>query len=226
MSFNNIFQFRKRKTKKPKQLPVIIADIHEKNSLVLSELKSSNQVQLQIKPLKIADYLIGKTAIERKTIQDFISSMLNKRLIQQLKQMQKYSQKLLILEGDLDLINNTTKLNSNAIRGFIISIISNHQIPIIQTQDYEDTANYLITLAKQQLKPNITSTLHAKIPKTIKEQKQYILESFPNIGPKKAELLLKNFKTLKNTFNATEQELTPLLKNQTKNFQDLLNNLR
>jgi len=224
MPFNNIFQFKKRKTKKPKQIPIIIADIHEKNSLVLSELKSSEQVQLQIKSLKIADYLIGKIAIERKTVQDFISSMLNKRLIQQLKQMQKYSQKILIIEGELDLINNKTKLNSNAVRGFIISIINNYQIPIIQTQDYEDTANYLITLAKQQLKPKTISTLHSRIPKTIKEQKKYILESFPNIGPKKAELLLKNFKTLKNIFNATEQELNQILKNQTKNFQELINN--
>lgn len=222
MPLYNIFKTKTTKTK-PKILPTIIADIHEKNSLVLSELKSSEQVQLQILPLKIGDYLIGNTIIERKTVSDFISSMLNKRLIQQLNQMQIYPQKILIIEGELDLNNNETNLNSNAIRGFILSILTHHQILIIQTQDYKDTSQYLITLAKQQIKNPSPTTLHQRIPKTIKEQKQYILESFPNIGPKKAELLLKRFNTIKNTINAQEEELEEILKNQTKDFQNLTN---
>ena len=251
MPLYNIFKTKTTKTK-PKILPTIIADIHEKNSLVLSELKSSEQVQLEIQSLKIGDYLIGNTIIERKTISDFISSMLNKRLVQQLNQMQIYPQKILVIEGKLDLNNqkndgepsflgcpriknhsfkkrvfnsqhNETNLNSNAIRGFILSILTHHQILIIQTQDYEDTSKYLITLARQQLKKPVQYSLHQRIPKTIKEQKQYILESFPNIGPKKAELLLKKFNTLKNTINATEKELEEILKNQTKNFKEILN---
>ena len=81
MPFHNIFKITRKQKKK--QIPKIIADIHEKNSLILSELKSSNQIKLEIKSLKIGDYLIGKTVIERKTVQDFISSMINKRLVQQ-----------------------------------------------------------------------------------------------------------------------------------------------
>jgi ERCC4-type nuclease len=223
MPLYNIFSKKRKSKTKPKQIPTIVADIHETNSLVISELKASKQINLQIKPLKIADYLIGNTAIERKTTSDFISSMINRRLFQQLKQMQKYKEKLLIIEGDLDLLNNETNLNSNSIRGFIISIINNHQIPIIQTQDYEDTAQYLITLAKQQLKPKIPISFHSRIPKTIKEQKQYIIESFPNIGPKKAELLLKKFKTINNIINATEEELNEILKNSSTNFKEIIN---
>jgi len=223
MPLYNIFKKRIRKNK-PTIKPTITADIHEKNSLVLSELKASQQINLQIKSLKIADYIIGQTAIERKTISDLISSMMNKRLIQQLKQMQKYPQKLLIIEGDLQ---ETLEENSNIskpLRGFLLSIITNYQTPIIQTQDYQDTAKYLITLAKQQLKPNQPTTLHSKIPKTLKQQKQYILESFPNIGPKKAELLLKKFPNLISIFNAEEQELNEILKSKSKGFKDLLDN--
>jgi len=219
---HNIFSKKRKSKKKPKQIPTIVADIHEKNSLVLSELQASNQINLQIKPLKIADYLIGNTAIERKTTNDFISSMINRRLFQQLKNMQKYKEKLLIIEGNLNLIHNETNLNSNSIRGFIISIINNHQIPIIQTEDYEDTAQYLITLAKQQLKPQTPISFHSRIPKTIKEQKQYILESFPNIGPVTAKKLLKKFKTLSATLNAEEQELKEILKNRARDFKKLL----
>jgi len=222
MPLYNIFSKKTKKKTVPKT-PKIVADIHEKNSLILSELKESKQVRLEIKSLKIADYLIGNIAIERKTTSDFISSMINKRLIQQLRQMQKYKQRLLIIEGDRDdLYNEETKLNPNAIRGFILSIKLNYNTPAILTQDYEDTAKYLITLAKQQAKPKQEPSLHSRIPKSKKQQKQYILEAFPNIGPKKAQQLLKKFKTLKQTFNATEEEIKQILKSRTKDFQDLL----
>lgn len=213
--------FRKPK-KKLAITPLIIADIHEKNSLVLSELHKSTQIRLQIKSLKIADYIIGNIAIERKTTSDLISSMINKRLIQQLNQMKKYDQSLLIIEGDINEILQEDNNIAKAIRGLILSISTNFQTSIIFSQDYEDTAKYLITLAKQQLKPKTPISLHSRIPKTIKEQKQYVLESFPNIGPKKAEQLLKKFKTIKNTINANEEELEEILKIKTKDFKELL----
>ena len=228
MEFINPFAKSKKKSRKTKTKisPKIIADIHEKNSLVLSELHSNKQIELIVQSLKIGDYLIGNTIIERKTVSDFISSMLNKRLIVQLKQMQKYKQQILIIEGidEQELYSTKTKLNPNAIRGFILSILTNYQIPIIFTQDYEDTANYLIILAKQQLKPKTELTLHHRIPKTIPEQKQYILESFPNIGPVKAKKLLKKFKTLTATLNASIEDLEEVLKSNAKKIKHLFEN--
>jgi DNA excision repair protein ERCC-4 len=222
MKLHNIFKSITKRKSNPIKTPLIVADIHEKNSLVLSELHKTTQARLQIKSLKIADYLIGQIAIERKTISDLISSMINKRLIQQLQQMQKYKQSILLIEGDINEIYNENNNISKAIRGFILSIITNYQTPIIFTKDYKDTAKYLITLAKQQLKPSIPISFHSRIPKTKKEQKQYILEAFPNIGPKKAEALLKEFKNLHNTFNASEEELEKILKSKSKDFKDLI----
>jgi Fanconi anemia group M protein len=136
--------------------------------------------------------------------------------------MQAYQKSLLIIEGNLQEVLDENDNISKALRGLIISISTNNQIPIIQTQDYEETSKYLITLAKQQLKPNTPISLHSKIPKTKKEQKQYIITAFPNIGPKKAQLLLKKFKTLQNLFTASEEEIKEILKNQTSSFKDLL----
>jgi ERCC4-type nuclease len=217
---HNIFRSKNRKAK-PKKMPIIVADIHEKNSLVISELHKSTQIRLEIKSLKIADYIINDIAIERKTVQDLISSMISKRLIQQLIQMQSYKKSLLIIEGDLDEVINEENNISKALRGLLVSISTNYQTSIIRTQDYEDTAKYLITLAKQQIKPKTEISLHSRIPKTKKEQKSYILESFPNIGPSKAKQLLKKFKTIQQTINATEEELEEILKSKTKDFKDL-----
>jgi len=220
MPFINPFSKSKRKTK-PKILPTIIADIHEKNSLVISELHSNKDINLEIKRLKIGDYIIGKTIIERKTARDFISSMISKRLIQQLKQMQKYKQQILIIEGEISDLYELK--NSNSIRGFILSILANYQIPIIFTQDSKDTAQYLILFAKQQLKKPITSSLHHRIPKTIPEQKQYILEAFPGIGPATSKKLLKEFKTLTATLNASIEDLEKILRKKAETFKNLIN---
>ena len=222
--FHDIFSnLTKPYKSKNKIKPIIIADIHEKDSMILAELKNNQSIILEIMPLKIGDYLIGNTIIERKTTQDFISSMLNKRLIEQLHHMNNYKNKILIIEGKLeDLYPTDSKLNPNALRGFILSIINNHETKIIFTTNYKDTSQYLITLAKQQIKLKTEISLHSRIPKTIKEQKRYILEAFPNIGPKKAKYLLKKFKTLNQVFNANEKELRGVLKNRSGNFKNLL----
>ncbi len=225
--FHNIFKKLKPNNKKLKSKinPKIIIDIHEKNSLIISEI-ANNNIDLEIQPLKIGDYLIGSIIIERKTINDFISSMLNKRMIEQLKQMQKYQNRLLIIEGNQEVLysdNLETKLNPNAVRGFILSIITNYNTNIIFTKNYQETSKFLIILARQIIKPKIEFSLHARIPKTIKEQKKYILESFPNIGQKKSEKLLKKFKTLKNIFNSSEEETKEILKSKAKDFKDLIN---
>ncbi|MDD5193934.1 MAG: ERCC4 domain-containing protein [Candidatus Nanoarchaeia archaeon] len=224
--FHNIFSRLKHKSKtKNKILPKIFADIHEKDSMILAELKNNKDIELIVKPLKIADYLIGKTAIERKTTNDFISSMLSKRLIEQLYHMNRYKDKILIIEGKIEDLypkKEQSKLNPNAIRGFILSIMNNHDTKIIFTIDYKDTSDYLITLTKQQLKSKTEISLHSRIPRTLKEQKRYILESFPNIGPKKAEKLLKKFPNLLSIFNADEEELREILKNRSGEFKYIL----
>ena len=216
--------FKKRSTLKKKFKKVtIFADIHEKDSLILSELQSVSSIQLIIKPLKIADYIINDIAIERKTISDLISSMISKRLILQLKQMEKYNKRVLIIEGDLNKLYEENSNISKAIRGLIISICINNQTFVIRTKDYKDTALNLITLAKQQIKPKTIISLHSRIPKSLKEQKKYVLESFSNIGPQKAEKLLQKFDNLLSVFNASSDELEPILKSRVKDFKEVLN---
>jgi len=189
--------------------PRIVVDTREKNSLVISELVHTNEAEIIFQQIEIGDYLIGDTIIERKTFQDFISSMLSKRLIEQLRQMQKYEKRLLLLEGkDFESFEEkSTKLNPNAIRGMILSISLEFQTPVIFTRDSEETAKYILLLAKKQLKGKTEFTLHSKKPSTLKEQKQYIIESFPNIGPKNAKALLKKFSSIKNIINASKDEL-------------------
>jgi len=202
MPFYNIFTKMPDKKAKVEAGKVII-DIHEKNSLVLANLIELG-VETEIKSLEIGDYIIGNVIIERKTMNDFISSMLSKRLLEQLNNMTQYENRLLILEGKN---RNETSINPKAMGGMILSISLNFKIPVIKTENEKETAEYLFLLAKQQAKQKTELNMHARIPKTKQEQKKYIIESFQGIGPATAEKLLNKFGTIKEVINSSVEEL-------------------
>ncbi len=206
----------------------ILADLHEKGCLVASELVSLG-ADVEFQHLKVADYLIENIAIERKTINDFINSMLNKRLLFQLEELKQYEKKLLVIEGieEQELYNddNEKGLYGNAIRGMLLYILLEANCPIIFSKDYEDTAKFLFLIAKRMKKEQKPLSLHAKKRNlSFKEQKQYILESFPGIGPVTAKKLLKKFDTLSAVMNAPEEELKEILKKKSSFFKRLLEN--
>lgn len=216
MKTKKIFDiFSKKKSKRKKQeKPKIIIDYREKNSLVVSELVSLG-FEFEFKELKVADYLVKDIAIERKTVSDFITSMKNRRLLNQLEELKQYENRLLIVEGidEQELYTDSEDwigMHPNAIRGFLLSILLKHKVPIIFTKNYEDTAKFIAVLSKR--KTNNEMPLNIK-KKTLdkKEQLQYIIESFPGIGPKTAKKLLSKFKTIKNIINASEEELREVI---------------
>ncbi len=208
----------------------IIVDNREKNSLVLAEL-ISGCMEVELKQLEIADYIIEDTAIERKTISDFISSMMNKRLLQQLNGLQQYPSRLIIIEGmdEHEFYNDKNEggIHANAIRGMILSIIFDFATPVIFTKDSADTAKFLMVLAKRFEKKKQEIGLNPKRrARSVSEQQQFIIEGFPGIGPVSAKALLKKFGTIKGVINATPEELEKEKKlngKKAKIFSELVN---
>ena len=134
--------------------------------------------------------------------------------------MKQHQSTLLLIEQDEN--HSPSAIHENAIRGFLLATTLDFQIPLIFTQDSSETAQYLSVLAKRDPNKEI-SIRFSKILKTKEEQIQFILEGFPNIGPKKAKLLLEKFKSLKNIFKASEKDLEKVLGKKAKEFKNLLN---
>lgn len=215
--------FKKEKNKEIVERIKIEVDYREKNSLVASELVSSG-FEIEFKELKIADYLAKGTAIERKTVSDFISSMLNKRLMRQLEELQQYESRLLIIEGleEQELYSDTNEnLHPNAVRGFLLSILLKYKVPIIFSKNYEDTAKFISLIAKK--KERIESINPKKKALNLKEQIQYILEGFPGIGSQSAKKLLEKFGSIKNIINADEKELLSILGKKGEKIKGIIN---
>ncbi len=215
----NIFS-KKEKQKEESKIKITI-DNREKNSLVASELAKIG-FQIEFKQLPVADYIVGSTAIERKTISDFKSSIINKRIMQQLIELKQYPQPILILEGIEDNSIYSGTIHENAFRGFLLSIIKDYQVPIIFTLNEKDTAKYIEVLANKKSKSE-HSIRASKIFMSEKEQLQFILEGFPQIGPVAAKKLLEHFKTLKNIFNASKEELSNIVGKKAEIVCRLLN---
>lgn len=215
-----IFSIFSKKADKEKEKPKVEIDYREKSSLVVSELISLG-LDIEIKELKVADYIVKGTAIERKTVSDFVNSMKNRRLLKQLEELQQYESKLIIVEGidEQELYTDSEEnigMHPNSIRGFLLSILLNYKVPIIFTKNYEDTAKFILVLSKKEQREAPLNVVKKSLDK--KEQAQYILEGFPGIGPKTARKLLKKFRTIKNVINATEEELKKEIGKKTDNL--------
>ncbi len=210
--FHNIFSEKKSLSKKEIPRIKILIDYREKNSLVASELVALG-FEIELKELKVGDYLVNEIAVERKTVSDFILSMINRRLLNQIEELKQYENKLLIIEGieEQDLYNDENKngVGANSIRGFLLSILLKHKIPILFTQNYKDTAKFIERLARKK-ETNI-SIRAVKKSLNKQEQMQFILEGFPGIGPKTAKKLLEKFSTLQNIFSAPQEELQKVI---------------
>ncbi|AEF95928.1 DEAD/DEAH box helicase [Methanotorris igneus] len=179
----------------------IIVDVRERHVGRLL----ADKAKVEFKVLEVGDYIISdRVAVERKTAEDFVNSIIDKRLFMQLKDLRKYQKPILIVEG-----KNFFRLHENAIKGAILSIILDFGIPIIFTENIEETVDILIKLAeKEQIKEKRgVYVRYGKTAMSLKEQQRFIVESLPDVGPQLAENLLKHFKTVERVFTAKEDEL-------------------
>jgi Fanconi anemia group M protein len=224
MTFENIFS----QTITPSDLPIcpnpkipIIVDTREKQSMIASFLLN-RKANISFEKLDIGDYLIDETAIERKTYSDLVSSLVDKRLTEQLINLKKYPKSFLLVEG-FDYDYKKFKLHENAIKGLFLSIALDFQIPVVFTKNEEDTANFLILAARKfESPPKEYSLRQSKSMLTLPEKKQFVLEGFPGIGPKKAKLLLERFGTIKNIVDASEEDLVKILGKKYEDFKKIL----
>ena len=188
----------------------IFADYREKGSGTIKELCDLD-VDLKLEMLDSADYVLSsRVGVEIKNVKDFVDSIVDGRLLGQLKVLkEKFERPVVIIEGSENIFS-VRNVHPNAIRGMLATIAVSYGIPIVQTKDFKDTAHTLLAMARREQEKNGDKdfSLHtSKKPLTLKEQQEYIVSALPNVGPSAAKELLKHMKTIKNIVNASEDEL-------------------
>ncbi|MCX8146897.1 MAG: DEAD/DEAH box helicase [Candidatus Woesearchaeota archaeon] len=205
----------------------IFADDREKGNGVIKELVDLG-VNVELKRLEVGDYIVSsRCAIEYKRVPDFVDSLIDGRLLQQLKELKtSYERPIVIVEGHED-IYSIRKVHPNAIRGALATIAVSYSIPILHTKTLRESAALIAVIAKREQEESSNNfSLHAKKPLTLKEQQEYIVSALPGIGLSLAKPLLIEFGTIKNIVNASEEELKKIEKigeKKAKEIQKVLN---
>ncbi len=201
----------------------IFADHREKSAGVIRELVDLG-FNISMEKLDAADYLVSsRCGIELKTVHDFVGSIIDGRLLEQIKQLkQSYERPLIIIEGTEDIFS-VRNVHANSIRGMLATITISYGIPIVNTKNPKETAALINIIAKrEQESTGKEFTLHfEKKTLTLKEQQEYIVSSLPGVGAKLAKPLLKKFKTIKKIFNAKKSQLEKVDKIGTKKAEDI-----
>ncbi|MCX6801208.1 MAG: DEAD/DEAH box helicase [Candidatus Diapherotrites archaeon] len=189
---------------------IIFADSREGASTVIRELVGK-EVAVRTKQLEVGDYVLSReVCVERKTVEDFINSMIDGRLFSQLIALRNsYEKPLLIVEGNMQELFTLRNIHRNAIIGALTSIALDYQVPIINTRDAKETAEFVYVIAKREQlgRDKEIGIRFGRKGLTVEEQQRFIVEGIPMVGPMLAKNLLKEFGSIKKIANAGEKEL-------------------
>ena len=110
---------------------------------------------------------------------------------------------ILIEGGD---IYTQRDMNPNALRGVLAALTVDMGISLLFTRDEQDTAQMLFVIAKREEGERGERKVHPhKSFKSAKEEQEYIVSAFPDIGLKNARLLLAQFGSVQAIVNARSQ---------------------
>ncbi len=190
-----------------KLLHIIIDNREQKLKVIFDQKKDI--ITYESKQLDIADIVISEDiAIERKEGTDFIASIMDNRLFEQVLRLKDtYADPILILEGLNDKVFENTGMNIKSIYGALSFISYKLGISVIPTRNIEDTAIVIERIAYREQVKDGTPILSRKAPKEMSkdERRSFIIEGLVDIGPKKARALIEKFKTPYQVFKAIKR---------------------
>lgn len=166
-------------------------------------------VDIEVKHLPVADFIVSdRVGVEKKTSNDLNSSIIDSRLFQQAEDLKNnFERPVILIEGN-SLFNG--RLHPNSVRGAIASLMIDFGIPVIMTDNGEETAFFLVALAKREQEEHKRKVLYNAQRKPLDEikLKEHIIASLPNVGGQLAKNLLEHFRTIEKVFTASEEDLT------------------
>ncbi len=187
----------------------VIVDNRESACPVVNELARMG-ASITFSQLDVGDYVLSeRVCVERKTVNDFTSSIIDSRLFQQAKLLtDSYEIPVLLVEGR-DVYTPTSNIRPSAVRGAIAALITGYKIFLLWSKDARESAEliYAIALREQKELKKHLQVRGEKKPESIADQQVFLLSGLPLVERATAIKLLKYFKAPLKVFNASEQDL-------------------
>ena len=206
----------------------IVADDRERNCGVLEALRDFKEVVIDVRRIAVGDYVVDRNiVIERKSLRDFILSIMQGRLFRQAMALKKSGMHpILILEGTTKNIASYG-LKRESIQGAIITISVIMGVPLLRARDNIETAKLIVMAAKQVNRSDSRGIQRGgSRPKDRQGMQLFILQSLPHIGPVKAAQLIEKFGSIEAVMEANSEELASIYGIGEKSAADIRNILR
>jgi len=188
--------------------PTIIVDSRELGSPTTREL-SKHEILITQETLSIGDFIISdRTAIERKTAEDFVASIIDGRLFEQISNLKSaYEMPILIIEGES--LQTARNIAPEAVMGAVASVIVDFGVPIVWTKSSSETALLILSIARREQfkgerRPRVRME---RKPESLAHEQEFIVAGLPLIDTVLARRLLRAFGTVERVFLASEKEL-------------------
>lgn len=164
-------------------------------------------VPVEVRRISPGDYIVGEVAVERKTVSDFFSSLVRKRLFEQVERLREaYPVPLVLVEGDLAEISESK--NPRAFWGAFLAFTLREHVPLLFTPDQEQTCQALATLHKRAWATVQEYGLRHK-PKMmdLEARQRFLVQGLPSVGETLSQNLLEHFGSPRAVFNAHARAL-------------------
>jgi DNA excision repair protein ERCC-4 len=188
----------------------MVIDERERKSGIPDLLREVG-VKVELKNLPIGDYIVAsETVVERKSVNDFISSVFDGRLFDQCNRLKEhYENPAIVIEGDIDEIDQITE-NPLVFYGAVSSVILDFKIPVVPTPNASHTAKLLVAMCARQ--GTMKGPFLKKIRKSgdLQHQQLCVLCSLPGVGEKLAARMLEKFGSAGNSLNASISDLSKI----------------
>ncbi|EIJ87578.1 DNA excision repair protein ERCC-4 [Nematocida parisii] len=190
--------------------PLLQIDIRElKSSLPLHLVqKFNNLFRFEFKQLTVGDYVLNQSYyIERKRIDDFVSSLKNGRLFKQLQVLEytKGASYLLIefsQKEKISFLSYANRLQEIDLTGRIVSLLQNMKNTYIFYSSIERHSSELIN-ALARKPPHKLISQKKQSPATLEA-----LMAVPGVDSRNIDLIFSNFTSLYDLITASEERLT------------------
>lgn len=186
----------------------VVADHRESSSRVIREIYRLD-LEVEMQQLEVGDYILSeRVGIERKTVSDFLESLVDGRLLEQAKNLaETFERPLLILEGEG--LYTTRGIHPNAIRGALACIAVDYRISLLSTEDEKETAKVIATIAEREQKEDRGEIPIRRERKslTLTELQRFVIEGLPGVSAVLAKRLLEHFGSVEEVISSSEEEL-------------------
>lgn len=205
----------------------IIVDTREERSGIAAKLERLPGVTIERQELSSGDYILAEgCAVERKSADDLIISVIDGRIFEQIARMQlEYQEVIVLIEGDP--YQTRSAIAPEAIDGALSWLSLLAGVSVIQSPNVNVTPRILARMAIHKTHGlGYEVSLRAAKPKEKATLARYMVESLPSVGPSTAKTLLAHFNTPHAIFTASVEDLVQVKGIGKKTAETIFNSVR